>query len=91
MRCLTIAGRQQRWLPFVSFSYTIENENRFTKRNASERHLKSAYPANAKNNNYYTGLIHNNQTIQNSALNSSIQMLNSTQQGNNFYVIFIIL
>jgi hypothetical protein len=63
-------------------------DNRFTKRNASERHLKSAFP-NTKNNNHYSGLVYNNQTIQNSGNNSSNQMLNSTQQGLNTNVIII--
>ncbi len=58
------------------------DDYKVSKRIASERNLKSAYP-NTKNNYYYSGLAYNNQTIQ----NSSIQALNSTQQAQNTNVI----
>ena len=64
-----------------NFHANCTDENKYNKRNTSERNLKSANNNN-KNNFYYTGLVYNNQTILASAINSSSQTVNSTQNIN---------
>jgi hypothetical protein len=63
-------------------------ENFYTKRNASERNLKSANP-NCTNNNLVSGKYLMNQSVKNSTFNSTNQNLNSTQQGS-IVLIFIL-